>query len=52
LCVGVITARPMPEPERAMTSMSTLTDNPVTMPNTPQTAAPITAIATRCNRSE
>ena len=46
--MGVITARPMPEPERAITSMSTVTESPVTMPNTPQTAAPITAIATRC----
>ena len=34
MCVGVITARPMPAPERAITSISTVTASPVSSPNT------------------
>ena len=51
LCVGVTTARPMPEPERASTSIQTLTAAPVKMPNTAHTAAPITAMRMRGSRS-
>ena len=44
MCVGVTTARPMPEPLRAIQSIHTVSERPVTIPKIAHTAAPSTAM--------
>jgi hypothetical protein len=51
LWVGVTTARPSPEPERASTSIQIEIAEPVTIPKSAHAAAPITAIRMRGSRS-
>ncbi len=51
LWVGVTTARPMPAPDRAISSTQKAPARPVMRPKIAQMAAPATAIRTRGSRS-